>query len=62
MVISLRKGIVGIFNFAVASIILTEGLIYTIKNAQTYNGIESLKQKLLGDISFSQLAGNLDIL
>ena len=62
MVISLRKGIVGIFNFAVASLILTEGLIYTIKNAQTYNGIESLKQKLLGDISFSQLAGNLDIL
>jgi hypothetical protein len=55
MVISLRKGIGGIFNFAVAGLILTEGLICTIKNAQTYNDIASLTQKLLGATGFSQL-------
>ena len=55
MVISLRKGIGGIFNFAVAGLILTERLIYTIKNAQTYTDIASLTQKLLGSTGFSQL-------
>jgi hypothetical protein len=55
MAISLGKGIVGILNFSVAGFILTEVLIYALKNAQSYNGIESLTQMLLGAIGFSQI-------
>jgi hypothetical protein len=61
-VISLRKGIVGIFNFAVAGLILTEVLIYALKNAQTYNGIESLTQMLSRRHWFiSNRLGNLGV-
>jgi hypothetical protein len=42
-----------IFNFAVAGLILTEVLIYALKNAQTYNGIKSLTQMLISAIGFS---------
>jgi hypothetical protein len=55
MVISLRKGIVGILNFSVAGLILTEVFIYGLKNAQSYSGVESLTQMLLGAIGFSQI-------
>jgi hypothetical protein len=56
-VISLSKGIIGIFNFAVAGLILPELLIYALKNAQTYNGTKSLAKMLLSTIGFSQIVG-----
>jgi hypothetical protein len=52
-VISLRKVIIGIFNFAVVGLILAEVLIYALKNAQTYNGIKSQTQMLLSTVGFS---------